>query len=164
MATSELLEKRLEGFIAENPDFMESRGLENCFYKNIKRQLRIRDAGICDIFTYELVSPTHISFRIIELKKDCISLAALEQLTRYISWSVEDLKKSFSKVTFSGILIGNDFSSDIVDIRGFLRKNIRLYSYSYEHDGLSFRKISPNVFTNILDSQSELKNLLFPKE
>lgn len=140
------LEKDLEDIVFEAMNTIEgkeklrSRGL----IVNGKpfRQVEIGNYGRIDILTVSYYSNFGFVFSVYELKKDKIDRDALMQGCRYI----EGIKQLFPdvlehrKVSYNLILIGRDIDKkgSFVYLYNMMPRNVKIYNYSYDIDGLKF--------------------------
>lgn len=146
------LEKDLEQIVWESDNAeITKRGM---FIRGIKkRQLRIGNYGVADLVTFDRrrcpVSDSNIiAITVYEFKKDSVSISAFLQAIRYVMGIHSYLEKrevSFFYY-FNIVLCGNkiDLTSDLLYLPdlinnedGILRE-ISLFDYNYEIDGLRF--------------------------
>lgn len=129
-------EKSLEIMIFENRHAIRDRGFDK-FYKHTERQFKLPNGGIIDLFTYE-IEGDHIKFRIIELKKGKLNLAAFDQILSYFIevWAILD--RSFKKVTYECVLVGEEVDDFIEGLLMF-GTDMNIFTYSFGYDGLFFK-------------------------
>lgn len=128
-------EKDLETMIMDNRSIISERGL-SIFYKNTDRQVKVPLGGIIDIFTWE-ISENTLFARVIELKKDEISMVALVQALDYYE-CVSYNRMLFDKVSIEIILIGSVIKDDLKFLKNMEIPNLSLYTYDFGFNGLFF--------------------------
>ena len=135
---SNFFEKDLEDIIMENLDKIESRGFPK-LYKNTERQVYLpNNGGKIDILSWEIVDNVFYG-KIIELKKDSLSLSALIQAADYHLQILLSLIGNFDNSNVEVILIGSDYDDDLDNIV-LLSNFLTTYRYHYNWDGIYFKK------------------------
>ena len=148
------LEKDLESIIYESfanlkdRQQLVNRGLyhiEDAGY--MARQVRIGNYGIADLITMRR-DESIIQIYVYELKKNVVNIDALIQCSRYARGIRSYLTKRFPtcKIFVDCVLIGAriDESSDWVYLFNESLKNVSVYTYKYELNGLKFKAINMN--------------------
>ena len=150
------LEKDLEQIIFETDNRkLITRGL----YLNgtKKRQLRLGNYGIADIVSfhvdnddiYDVMSDQYkrepyLEITVCELKQNKLDVGTFLQAIRYCKGIESYIKNSRRKqieLKFSVVLIGKEVSSgDFVYFPDFI-SNLKIYTYSYEFEGILFKEI-----------------------
>ncbi len=159
-------EKNLEDIIYNamingDNDVLCNRGL-NCYRKQIlvKRQLRIGNYGKADLVTLTKCYDSYI-ISVYELKIGKIDLSSLIQVCRYVKGIKEYLREKYTEVNFAFeiILIGDSFcKKDWVYMFDSVIKNVQVYKYTYELEGIYFETVDLDELALINDGFKLSKN------
>lgn len=144
------LEKDLEQIIFETENkLLQVRGLD--IYGKKIRQVNIGNYGIADLVTLSKnIYDKEVTITIYELKKDQIGVNALFQAIRYtrgIQRFFQERDFNYYRVgyimKFEIILVGSelDFNSSFAYVPEIF-ENVRLFTYSYDFDGIYFSQKS----------------------
>lgn len=133
-------EKDLEDMMFENRLTLKDRGFAE-FYPNVARQVRLPLGGIIDILTWDIVGDL-LKVRVIELKKNSIDIAAFTQVSQYAGIFFAH-SIMFEKLEIEIVLVGLYPDGDLLDIITAIDyPNIKLYTYSFDYNGLKFEKFT----------------------
>lgn len=136
----EFLERDLEDIIIENKHHIHERGLCK-LYSNVVRQFALPNRTIVDLFSWEVVDNVCYC-QVFELKRNVINRDAYFQIIEYHKELLRILCSSdFASFKIDLILIGKN-SCDEIWYSCFLGDNLKMYSYSYNYDGIRFTKDS----------------------
>jgi hypothetical protein len=145
------LEKNLEDIIFETDNSrLNERGF--VIFGRKYRQVRLGDAGVCDIITIVYSKKTkkhHIT--IYELKKDNVNIDTYFQALRYAN-ELENLilKRGLNidNIKIQIMLCGQQVYGDknLINILNFYRDHVACFSYYYDFDGLQFNLYTPDKF------------------
>jgi hypothetical protein len=157
------LEKDLEEIIFEsNRDKLADKGLY--IEGKLLRQLRIGNYGVADLVSFQrpfyhtgFNSIVKGTITVFELKQDSISVSAFFQAVRYIR-GIQRWMSEYSKIDdcfdYQIVLIGKTHAPDVVylpnlfdveigenEILSEMKTKVKLYSYHYDIDGISFNDL-----------------------
>ncbi len=130
-------EHDLEQLIYDQRFTIHERGFPR-FYANTKRQFRLPNGKVIDIFTWEVVDDC-LRYKIIELKKDWLTGRSLAQLANYYVWIKTFLTGNFRKIEPELILVGYSSDANLLDLVEMGIK-VSTYHYNWNEDGLTFQK------------------------
>lgn len=153
---SNFLEKTLEDIIYENRDIIQNRGFPKLL-RHTKRQLKLPSGFIIDLFSFQ-IDTNVLHFKIIELKRDTITMDSIAQIGRYydeISW----LTSAYPFVNYDLILVGKEIDNAAL-AAWRISQRLFLYTYKYDYNGIKFDQRTESLFdkfpsegyTNIIDN------------
>jgi hypothetical protein len=169
----DFLEKNLEDIIFETDnELLEERGLY--LFGKKRRQVNLGNYGIADIVIFDKNSDhvnnnigfyPIISFTVLELKQDKIDAQVFFQALRYCKGIQEYIKKrglfNNAQILFEIVLIGKqiDTNSSFIFLTDFIGAgsnmfsthdyfSLDVYTYSYQFDGIKFKRIQDYSLTN----------------
>ena len=147
------LEQDLESIIYKTPnDILRSRGLD-IIDGHKKRQVNFKDFGIADLVTINKSENGTFVINVFELKKEEINTSTLFQALNYTTaislylMHKQDKCSYYRKYDFDIkiTLIGKKYTKNDCIIRFPLvfSKNLNLFTYSYDFNGIHFNKFIP---------------------
>lgn len=128
------LENDLEAIIFQNRNALHTRGLPP-FHSKICRQFTLPSGKRMDIFSFEIRN-NELYFSVWELKKEQINSDALCQALSYHKEIKSIVGNDFKKIHGQILLIGKSFG--YLPLIDYLEVDIRVYTYAYGADGISF--------------------------
>lgn len=136
------LERDLENIIYQTSNILlNKRGLDIYGFK--KRQVNIGAYGIADLVTYhsDINIDLFLNVKVWELKRSVIDMDSLNQGLKYVAGVKRYLKKHCSfDCKVSLVLVGKNFGNDSLCFLPYLTKDVELYTYDYNFDGIKFEK------------------------
>lgn len=168
----EFLEKSLEDILVDAPaDELRKRGLVGFYHHTLYRQVQLGSYGVADLIGVRLTMQRNglktLFIEIYELKQNKINSATLLQGMGYIR-GVQQLLNTYDLAHTNwhiGLtLIGRDLEKDgnfcfTPEIFG----NVRMFTYSYAFDGISFRLEEGYKYTNAnipVSTPNRIKNTI----
>lgn len=145
------LEKTLEDIIFQNKEKIQEKGFCS-FYKNTVRRFPL-NCKFIDIFSWE-IDGDELRFKIIELKKDNISVSSLLQISGYYCDLMHAISGHFKSVNSELVLVGSNYDNDMLGV-SMLTNSIRYFIYSYGIDGIKFKE---DVYTEMKEYVEDPSN------
>ena len=145
----QFLEKDLETliFYTDN-ELLKQRGLG--IHGRKKRQLRIGNYGVADLVTYYTFYDELI-ITVYELKQNEINSDTFLQVLRYakgIEHYIKTIRGKEFQLTINMVMVGKYHKKDDSIYLPDLFDNVKIFTYSYEIDGLFFKRQSNYSLTN----------------
>lgn len=132
----DITEAMLETMIFENRHIIHERGFPR-FYRNASRQVVLPSGKIMDIITYE-VNDNVLNVRVIELKKDLITVPAILQALYYMDELNLYACNAFDKVNWDIVVVGSSIDADGFTVASFLIQHLKALDYKFDFNGLAF--------------------------
>lgn len=132
---NDFFEKTLEDIIIQNKEECIKRGFTS-FLKHTENQFLLPNGAIIDILSFE-INESVLYAKIFELKRECLTVAALLQCIDYGQEFYKSTANHFKEVKIELYIVGSDADENLLKIATW-GVNMTLIFYEYKVDGIKF--------------------------